>query len=230
MIRALCFICLLVIALPALADAPVVVALGDSITIGSGVKPEESYPAQLQTMLREKTGLADLTVVNAGIGGHTAGQGLARLDKDVLACKPNFVLLGFGMNDSVMVAADKPRVTPEQFGETLTQMVQRLQAAGAKVLLAPVTPVLEEYYFERHPVEWYSEGLKPQLARYTAVICKVAKDTGSIVIDLSKLDPAVHIRTPENAKARDGVHPTPEGYTVMATAYCDKLVPLLKQQ
>ena len=201
-------------------------AFGDSITLGPGVKPEESYPAQLQALLRERAGLENLAVVNAGIGGNTAPQGLARLDKDVLAHKPRAVLIGFGMNDSVMTAAGVVRVPVERFRQTLTEMVLRLQAAGAKVFLAPVTPVIEQYYWERHPREWYPEGLKPQLDRYTAAIREVGAQTGAAVIDLGRLDPAEHIRTPENSGARDGVHPTAAGYTVLATAYADKLLPL----
>lgn len=212
--------------LPALGAEPVIVAFGDSITYGSGVKPEESYPAQLQARLRERWGEPGLTVVNAGLGGNTATQGLARLEQDVLKHKPVAVLIGFGMNDSVMVAAGQERVPPQKFRETLLEMVHRVQAAGALVLLAPVTPVLEEYYFERHPRDWYPAGLEPQLARYTAVICEVAEATGATLVDLSALDPARHLRTPENSGARDGVHPTPGGYTILAEAYAEALVKL----
>lgn len=229
MIWLIVLVCLIV-TLPALADGPVIVAFGDSITLGSGLKPAESYPAQLQALLREQAGMPELTVVNAGIGGNTVTQGLARLDKDVLACRPCAVLIGFGMNDSVMTADQTVRVPTAQFREALSQMVLRLQAAGAKVILAPVTPVIEQYYWERHPREWYPEGLQAQLDQYTAVIREVARQTGSPVIDLKKLNPMVDIRTPANSGARDGVHPTPAGCAVIAAAYADKLMPLLRQR
>lgn len=207
------------------AEGPVVVAFGDSITLGSGVKPEESYPAQLEGLLREQTGVAALKVVNAGIGGNTITQGLARLDAEVLAHQPRAVLIGFGMNDSVMVAAGQPRVPLEKFSAALTEVVRRVQAIGAHALLAAVTPVIEEYYFERHPRDWYPdpEGLKPQLERYTAAIREVARQTGATVVDLGCLEAALHLRTPQNSGARDGVHPTPAGYTVMARAYAEAL-------
>lgn len=217
--------CIVAGALPALADGPVIVAFGDSITFGAGVQPEDAYPAQLQVLLRERTNTPDLSVVNAGVGGNTARQGLARLDKDVLACHPCAVLIGFGMNDAVMTAANTPRSTTDDFRQTMTEIVQRIQAAGAKTILAPVTPVIEQYYWERHPQEWYPDGLRAQLDRYTAVIREVARQTGSTVIDLGNFNPSLHLRTPENSGARDGVHPTPGGYTVIATAYAQKLVP-----
>ena len=63
------------------AHAATVVALGASNTFGKGVSRSQSYPAQLETLLR-KSGL-DVRVVNAGINGDTTGGMLARLDRVV---------------------------------------------------------------------------------------------------------------------------------------------------
>lgn len=96
-------------------------------------------------------------------------------------------------------------------------------------MLATLTPVVEEYYFERHPKEWYAEGLKPVLERYTAAARRVAEQTKRPLVDLTDLDPTVHIRTPENSGLRDGVHPTPTGCAEIARRYADVLEPLLKE-
>ncbi|MCE5239331.1 GDSL-type esterase/lipase family protein [bacterium] len=225
--KALLLATLLSAAVPALAERPVIVAFGDSITLGPGMQPADTYPAQLEALLVARLGEAAPRVVNAGVGGNTVLAGLARLDKDVLALQPRFVLIGFGMNDSVMVATDQPRVPLEQFREKLTELVGRVQATGAQTLLASVTPVLDEYYFDRHPREWYPEGLKPVLERYGAVIGEVARTTRSPLVDLSGLDPATQIRNPENSGLRDGVHPNAAGYAVIAAAYAKALAPLL---
>jgi acyl-CoA thioesterase I len=58
-----------------------IVALGASNTYGEGVERHESYPAQLETLLREAG--HDVRLVNAGIYGNKTGQMLARLDTDV---------------------------------------------------------------------------------------------------------------------------------------------------
>ena len=58
-----------------------IVAFGTSFTRGKGVSSAESYPAQLQAMLRAK-GLS-VTIQNAGVDGDTAVGGLARLDSSV---------------------------------------------------------------------------------------------------------------------------------------------------
>ncbi len=200
-----------------------IVAFGDSITLGPGIAPDQAYPAQLQGLLRARPGYENVTVINAGVGGNTVLAGLARLDRDVLAHHPRCVLIGFGMNDSVMVEANRCRVPVEQFAIHLREMVQRVRQAGAQVLLATLTPVVEEYYYERHPREWYPEGLGPVLARYSEAIRAVARDTGCRVVDLGGLEPATDIRLPANTGLRDGVHPTAQGYGVIAAAYARAL-------
>ncbi|VAX38507.1 hypothetical protein MNBD_PLANCTO02-2450, partial [hydrothermal vent metagenome] len=59
-------------------------------------------------------------VVNKGIGGHSAADGLKRFQRDVLDVKPDCLILYFGMND-----ANNPgrRVTPEAFGKSMQAMI-----------------------------------------------------------------------------------------------------------
>lgn len=76
-----------------------IVCFGDSITFGEDLPYHQSYPAVLASLLREKYPDLDVEVINAGIGGHTSVQGLARLERDALWYKPHLVVLGFGIND-----------------------------------------------------------------------------------------------------------------------------------
>src|SRR5690242_12271982 len=55
----------------------VIVALGDSLTAGLGVAPDETYPARLQEMLRRDG--YDYRVFNAGASGDTTAGGRRRL-------------------------------------------------------------------------------------------------------------------------------------------------------
>src|ERR1039457_3555907 len=55
-----------------------VVALGDSLTAGYGVKEKESYPVRLEKKLREAGW--DWRVINSGICGEASGETLARID------------------------------------------------------------------------------------------------------------------------------------------------------
>lgn len=68
----------LVVALPAAAEPLTLVALGDSLTQGYGLAPEDGFVPRLQEWLRAHG--QDVTVVNAGVSGDTTAGGLARLE------------------------------------------------------------------------------------------------------------------------------------------------------
>ena len=105
------------------ADAATVVALGASNTFGKGVSRSQSYPAQLETLLRAR-GL-NVHVINAGINGDTTGGMLARLDRAVPK-GTSVVILQPGGNDRRKLAADN---TPA--------IQSRLSAMGIKVIMLP---------------------------------------------------------------------------------------------
>jgi lysophospholipase L1-like esterase len=81
------------------APAYRVLALGDSTTFGLGVNDEETWPAVLERMLREKTG-RDVQVLNAGVPGYSAFQGLRYLREQGLSVHPDLVVATFGFNDA----------------------------------------------------------------------------------------------------------------------------------
>ena len=70
----------LVAAFPAPVNAqPIkIVAFGDSLIAGFGLKANESFPAQLENALRKKG--HDVEIANAGVSGDTTAGGLSRLD------------------------------------------------------------------------------------------------------------------------------------------------------
>lgn len=74
-----------------------VLALGDSCTFGVGVDDGETWPAQLQRMLRE-AGIEG-EVINAGVPGYSAFQGKRFLESRGLSLEPDLVLVSFGFND-----------------------------------------------------------------------------------------------------------------------------------
>jgi acyl-CoA thioesterase I len=105
------------------AHAATVVALGASNTFGKGVSRSQSYPAQLEALLRAR-GL-NVTVINAGINGDTTGGMLARLDR-VVPKGTSVVILQPGGNDRRKLAPDN------------TAAIQsRLNAMGIKVVMLP---------------------------------------------------------------------------------------------
>ena len=111
-------------------DRPVIVAFGDSLTAGPGIERNVNYPAVLQGLLDGKG--YRYRVVNAGVSGDTTGGGLARIDT-VLSYQPAIVILELGANDGL-------RGLPiESTRGNLEAMIQRFQAAHARVILAGMT-------------------------------------------------------------------------------------------
>jgi acyl-CoA thioesterase-1 len=102
------------------------VALGDSLTAGYGLPAEVSFPVLLQRQLAEQ-GVAT-TVVNAGVSGDTAADGLARLDWSVPQGTQG-VILELGANDALR------GMDPKRCEATLDVMIGRLKGRGIAVLL-----------------------------------------------------------------------------------------------
>ncbi|WP_294642473.1 arylesterase [uncultured Aureimonas sp.] len=73
-----------------------IVAFGDSLVAGYGLRPAEAFPAQLQATLRAKG--YDVTVTNAGVSGDTSAMGLARVRRAVPA-GTDLTIVEFGAND-----------------------------------------------------------------------------------------------------------------------------------
>ncbi len=106
------------------AGAPVL-ALGDSITFGTGATPETSYP----TVLARLTGW---NIVNAGVPGHTSQAALARLPALLQEHAPRLVLVSIDGNDFL-------RGVPEaETRANIRAICQQCAAAGAQVLLVAV--------------------------------------------------------------------------------------------
>ncbi len=118
----------LALAAPASAAEPLrILALGDSLTAGYGLAPEDGFVAQLQDAL-DAAG-ANVRVLDGGVSGDTTAGGLARLDW-ALADDPDLVILELGANDGLR------GLDPAETRANLDAMLARLDDAGAEVLLA----------------------------------------------------------------------------------------------
>jgi lysophospholipase L1-like esterase len=108
-----------------LRDNSVILAFGDSLTNGFGVRREFSYPSQLEI----KTGLR---VINAGINGEISSEGLKRLPHLLKETKPELVILCHGANDILN------KLSEHEMKENLLAMVRLVKQSGAEVLLVGV--------------------------------------------------------------------------------------------
>jgi acyl-CoA thioesterase I len=119
-------LCLAISTAPAWAHVPVILDIGDSLTSGYGLPPEQAFPARLEAWLHQKG--IEARVVNAGVSGDTTASGLALLNWE-LADKPDLVILALGGNDALR------GIDPDTVRTNLDKMIQKAETSGAKVLL-----------------------------------------------------------------------------------------------
>ncbi len=110
------------------AESPVILVLGDSLSAGYGIPVEKGWVSLLQRRLVESG--FPYRVVNASISGDTTSGGLSRLPAALELHRPAIVVLELGANDGLR---GQP---PMAMSRNLSQMIERSQQAGARVLLA----------------------------------------------------------------------------------------------
>lgn len=106
-----------------------ILALGDSLFAGYGLKSTESYPAKLEAALRARG--VNARIANAGVSGNTTADGLARLafTLDGQAAKPDLVIVGLGANDMLR------SLPPAQARANLDAILAELDRRGIKAML-----------------------------------------------------------------------------------------------
>jgi lysophospholipase L1-like esterase len=103
----------------------VIVAFGSSSTAGYGAtSPDFNYPNRLATQLRRQYPTADITVINAGIGGEDAPEMMKRLQKEVIDVHPDLVIWQVGTN------AVLRNLDPGDTARMVEDGISRIQAAG----------------------------------------------------------------------------------------------------
>ena len=135
---------------PLLKSGDRVVLLGDSITVA------HTWTRNVEAFLRLRHPELALTFINAGIGGHTAQDGLNRLERDVLSQSPTVVVVNFGMND----AGYPPDVDGGAFERNMATLLARLRERGVRLVVwAEPTPCDVEGLPRRHKTRQRDERL-----------------------------------------------------------------------
>jgi acyl-CoA thioesterase-1 len=114
---------------PVMGPEKRIVALGDSLFAGYGVKPDESYPAKLERALRAQG--VNARIANAGVSGDTSAGGLARLAFTLNSQPqaPDLVIISLGGNDMLR------GLSPEQTSTNLEAIVSELTRRKIPVVL-----------------------------------------------------------------------------------------------
>ncbi len=186
------------------SEAPIrVLVLGNSIAAGSGVAPEEAFPARLQQRV-DSLGW-NVEVINGGVSGETTAGGLRRLDW--LLRRPTDVLIvELGGNDGLR--GTDLSATRENLQAIIDKA--RAQYPDVRILLAgmQLPPNLGPDYTQRF------RALYPELAEANEVglIPFLLEDVGGV----------------DSLMQSDGIHPTAEGQRIVAQNVWTSLKPTLQ--
>lgn len=186
-------------------DGETLAFLGDSITQqGQDLRNPDGY---VNLILR---GLANegvnVKAVRAGISGHKSNDMLARLNKDVLSKKPNWMTFSCGVNDVWHHQWGKG-VSLEDYKKNVTEIFDTCAASNCNVIVLTATPFTNK---------GGQDSRNEQLAPYNAWLCEEAARRGYPLADLNSCIWEVLKADPKAPITRDGVHMQRLGNQLMA--------------
>lgn len=181
---------------------PAIVAFGDSLTAGFGLREDQSFTTLLQKKIDEKG--YRYRVVNAGVSGDTSAGGVRRIDWS-LRGEVKFLILELGANDAL-------RGQPvSEMKKNLARIIERAQSGGVTVILAGMEapPNLGAQYTQE-----FRQAYRDLAKQYQITFIPfVLEGIGGI----------------SEMNQPDGIHPNAEGEKIMAENVWRALEPLLKQ-
>ena len=164
-----------------LKDGDTIVYFGDSIT-QFGAKPG-GYVSLVRETIDQAYPDKNINVIGAGIGGNKVTDLQKRVERDVLSHKPSIVVIYVGINDvwhwtkpHPVTKAKREGTTAENYAAGLREIVDKVQASGATVILCTPSVI--------------SEKIAPKdpnyvlLEQYADIVRSVSREKGTHLIDL----------------------------------------------
>ena len=153
-----------------------VIFFGDSIT-EAGVKPG-GYITMLKEMIKPVASTESMELIGAGIGGNKVYDLYLRMDQDVLAARPDVVVIYVGVNDVWHKQSFGTGTDPDKFERFYLAIIKKLKDQNIKPVLCTPAVIGERTDF--------SNELDGDLNKYSNIIRKLAADQKIPLVDLRK--------------------------------------------
>jgi acyl-CoA thioesterase I len=177
-----------------------IVAFGDSLSAGYGLRPKDAFPAQLQKQL--KADGRNVVVTNGAVSGDTTADGLQRLEWAV-PDGTDAVILELGANDALR------GIDPKVTRANLEKIIAALKKRNVQVLLAGMLS----------PANWgdhYSDD-------FDKIFPDLAKEHGLVFYPFFLEGVALDTKLNQD----DGMHPTGKGVAEIVKRIMPKVVELI---
>ena len=170
--------------------------LGDSITQAGQANPG-GYVQLIGSGLAANG--VKIEIIGAGISGHKSNDMLQRLERDVLSKKPQWMTLSCGVND---VWHGAKGVALEDYKKNITEIVDKAQAAGIKVVILTSTMIREDQ----------ANAENQKLVSYNDFLRTLAKDKKCLLADLNaEMQAALAVAAKTQTKSAKGTYLTTDG-------------------
>lgn len=182
-----------------------VLFLGNSLTAGYGLSPDEAYPALLQARIDSLKW--PVTIINAGVSGDTSAGGLTRLAWQ-LENPPDVLVVALGANDGLR------GLPPTMTKSNLTQIIRQAREANpnVSVLIAGMQvppnlgPIFQEEFRDIYPS--IAEEMDTELIPF------LLEGVGGVT----------------ELNQSDGIHPNAAGQRRLADTVWEALAPTLQER
>jgi len=204
-----------------------ILAFGDSITAGYVsptaftllLEPQNSYPTLLEELLRTRFPSQNISVINRGTGRETSAEGNDRFLNEVDRYQPDLILILEGVNDLALgiLAASLDGKPFDENGFTdgivlnLSTMARRGSKRGAAVLLATLTPVEAAWRAANPDGDSAVDSLNRKIRSLGSELGAGPVETHGALEGTGLI-------------GQDGLHPTRQGYEVVAQTFFEMIV------
>ena len=216
-----------------------ILAFGDSLTAGTmstpvqtivQLDPRNSYPAKLQALLNQRYSAQSIRVVNAGLPGEKAVEALSRFQSELARERPDVVIIMEGTNDLGPLTT----TSGDAGASAIDTIVRDARARGVDPILATIPP------------QRANRATAPQVIPFNDRIRAIAAGQGVPLVDVYQVinsglcnDSPAAVSLPGDVYSvhttvpciGDGnLHPTRQGYTLIANAMFNRIMALYESR
>ena len=150
--------------------------------------------------------------LNRGISGNRIVDVYARIKKDIINLKPDYLSILIGVNDVWHEISEHNGVSAEKFRMVYDLLIRELKEALPELKILILEPFVLEGPATKHAIDTFTT----EVAKRAAVCKELAEEHGLIFIPLQKKLEALAQATSNTYVLIDGVHPNMAGYELIS--------------